>query len=105
MPGPFSGLRVIEAAAWMFVPAVGAILADLGADVIKVEPSGGDPFRAIQTLALQVTALDGAKDHPFSDTSPLVQIVNRSKRSISIDLNTAGGESYFTSSSKAPTSS
>jgi formyl-CoA transferase len=75
----------------MFVPTAGAVLADLGADVIKIEPPTGDPFRAIQTLALQVTALDEEQGHPFSDTSPLVHIVNRSKRSMSLDLTTDEG--------------
>lgn len=43
---PMEGLRVIEVAAWTFVPAAGAVLADWGADVIKVEhPVGGDPQR------------------------------------------------------------
>ena len=34
---PLSGIRVLEVAAWTFVPAAGAVLADWGADVIKVE--------------------------------------------------------------------
>ena len=44
MPGPLDGVRVVEVAMWWFVPAAGAILADWGADVIKVEhPETGDP--------------------------------------------------------------
>ena len=44
MPGPLNGFKVIELAAWTFVPAAGAVLADWGADVIKVEhPETGDP--------------------------------------------------------------
>ena len=43
---PMEGLRVIEVAGWSFVPAAGAVLADWGADVSKVEhPVGGDPQR------------------------------------------------------------
>ena len=37
MAGPMDGIRVVEVAQWWFVPAAGAILADWGADVIKVE--------------------------------------------------------------------
>ena len=38
MSKPLAGVRVLEIAAWTFVPAAGAIMADLGAEVIKVEP-------------------------------------------------------------------
>ena len=44
MSGPLDGIRVVELASWMFVPSAGSVLADWGADVIKVEPpDGGDP--------------------------------------------------------------
>ena len=45
MAGPLSGIVVIEAANWLAAPSAGALMADLGADVVKVEPPGGDPFR------------------------------------------------------------
>src|ERR1700692_3717334 len=48
MPGPLDGVRVVEVANWTFVPAAGAVLADLGADVVKVEPPTGGPQRALQ---------------------------------------------------------
>ena len=45
---PLQGVRVVEMAAWTFVPAAGAVLAEWGADVIKVEhPEGGDPQRGL----------------------------------------------------------
>src|SRR5690242_1048129 len=44
---PFDGVRVVEVAAWTFVPGAGAIMADLGADVIKIEPPTGDPQRGL----------------------------------------------------------
>ncbi len=47
---PFAGVRVLEVASWTFVPAAGAALADLGADVIKVEPPNGDPQRGLMNL-------------------------------------------------------
>lgn len=50
MSKPFAGIRVLEVAAWTFVPAAGAILADLGADVVKVEPPTGDPQRGLKNM-------------------------------------------------------
>ena len=47
-PGPFlplSGCRVVELTQYIAGPATGAILAELGADVIKVEPTTGEPMR------------------------------------------------------------
>jgi crotonobetainyl-CoA:carnitine CoA-transferase CaiB-like acyl-CoA transferase len=41
-----SGLRVVELGVWVAAPAAGALLADWGADVIKVEPPSGDPMRS-----------------------------------------------------------
>ena len=79
---PFQGVRVLEVAAWTFVPAAGAILADLGADVIKVEPPTGDPQRGLKN-ALQ-------SDDPLA-ANPFVEIPNRGKRSITVDLSSAGG--------------
>ena len=48
MPGPLEGVRVVEVASFVFVPAAAAILADWGAEVIKVErPEWGDPVRQV----------------------------------------------------------
>jgi formyl-CoA transferase len=82
MAKPFQGVRVLEVAAWTFVPAAGAILADLGADVIKIEPPSGDPQRGLQN-ALRPT--DPAAANPF------VEIPNRGKRSITLDLSSTAG--------------
>ena len=49
MSGILSGVRVLELAQWVFVPSAGALLADLGADVVKVEhPRQGDPARGLR---------------------------------------------------------
>jgi formyl-CoA transferase len=72
---------VLEVAAWTFVPAAGAILADLGAEVIKVEPPTGDPQRALKNM------LNLAKEGP----NPFNEIPNRGKRSITIDLANPAG--------------
>lgn len=52
MPGPMSGVKVVELAVWVAGPAASGILADWGADVVKVEaPSAGDPYRAFYGAA------------------------------------------------------
>ncbi len=72
------GVRVLEVAQWVFVPAAGAVLADLGADVIKVEEPGvGDPYRGLVTQGI-ATVHQGVN---FS-----VEQANRGKRSVGIDL-------------------
>ena len=81
MTRPFEGVRVIEVAAWTFVPGAGAILADLGADVIKVEPPTGDPQRALLNSINADTSLP----------NPFLQVPNRGKRSITLDLTSPAG--------------
>lgn len=83
MTGPFEGVRVVEVAAWTFVPGAGAIMADLGADVIKVEPPTGDPQRALRNA---INADDSAPN-------PFLQVPNRGKRSITLDLTSPDGRS------------
>ena len=72
--GPLSGLKVVEFTHMVMGPAAGLILADLGADVIKVEPLGGDKTRR----------LAGAGAGYFA-------MYNRNKRSICVDLKSADG--------------
>lgn len=77
-------MRVLEVAAWTFVPAAGAILAEWGAEVIKVEPrTGGDPQRGLVNMGL-VGGGPGAVNH-------MVEVPNRGKKSIGVDLSTSGG--------------
>ena len=58
---PLSGIRVLEAAAWTFVPAAGAVLAEWGAEVIKIEPRvGGDPQRGLVTMGWSPAARTGS---------------------------------------------
>jgi crotonobetainyl-CoA:carnitine CoA-transferase CaiB-like acyl-CoA transferase len=77
------GIRVVELGVWVAGPAAGGILADWGADVIKVEAPGGDPFRRM----LQVTG--GARG---DIASPPFDLDNRGKRSIVLDLRTDEGK-------------
>lgn len=81
MTGPFEGVRVVEVAAWTFVPGAAAIMADLGADVIKVEPPTGDPQRGLMNVL-------NMGDMP----NPFLEVPNRGKRSITIDLTSADGQ-------------
>jgi crotonobetainyl-CoA:carnitine CoA-transferase CaiB-like acyl-CoA transferase len=77
------GVRVLEVAQFTFVPAAGAILADWGADVIKVEhPVRGDAQRGFINLG-------GMKLDPKRNT--LMEHPNRGKRSVGIDISTPGG--------------
>ncbi len=81
----FGGVRVIELAQWVFVPVAGALLADWGAEVIKVEhPEGGDGYRGLVL--------------PGADSSPVnyfMEIANRNKRSVAIDLKNGEGRRVF----------
>ena len=83
MPGPLEGVRVLEVASYVFVPAAGAILADWGADVLKVEhPGAGDPSR--NTAAWGVPADVQGFAHIF-------ELNNRGKRAIGLDVATPQG--------------
>lgn len=78
------GVRVLEVAQFTFVPMAGGILADWGADVIKIEhPVRGDAQRGIQML--QRLAVNPQR-------SSLMQHPNRGKRSVGIDISTAEGQ-------------
>jgi crotonobetainyl-CoA:carnitine CoA-transferase CaiB-like acyl-CoA transferase len=83
MEGPLAGIRVVELASWTFVPAAGAVLADWGADVIKVEHAEtGDPLRGLVSGGL-VPGLDAV--------NYLLEQPNRGKRSIGIDVQNPNG--------------
>jgi crotonobetainyl-CoA:carnitine CoA-transferase CaiB-like acyl-CoA transferase len=78
------GVRVLEVAQFVFVPAAGAILADWGADVIKVEhPVRGDAQRGARSIG-------GMTFDPVAN--PMMQHPNRGKRSIAIDVSTPEGQ-------------
>ncbi|MBJ7337454.1 CaiB/BaiF CoA-transferase family protein [Mycolicibacterium sp.] len=77
------GVRVLELAQFTFVPAAGAILADWGADVIKVEhPVRGDTQRGFVNMG-------GYRLDP--NRHPLMEHPNRGKRSVGIDVSTPDG--------------
>ncbi|MBV8369389.1 MAG: CoA transferase, partial [Candidatus Eremiobacteraeota bacterium] len=81
-PPPLAGVRVVEVGNFMAVPFCGMQLADLGAEVIKVEnPRGGDLTRGTGPF------LDG-------ESSNFVRL-NRNKRSLALDLKTEDGKALF----------
>jgi crotonobetainyl-CoA:carnitine CoA-transferase CaiB-like acyl-CoA transferase len=73
MAGPLDGIRVVELGVWVAGPSCAAVLADWGADVIKIEPPEGDPFRG----------LGAAFGIPVN---PPFELDNRGKRSICLNL-------------------
>ena len=73
--GALAGVRVVELTSYVSGPYAGMLLADFGAEVIKIEPpERGDPFRGWGTL-----------DNPF------FRSVNRNKKSVALDLKTSSG--------------
>ena len=83
---PLSGIRVIEFTHMVMGPTAGMILADLGAEVFKIEPLGGDKTRRLQG--------SGAGYFPM---------YNRNKKSICIDLKSERGRELAQRLVPAPT--
>ena len=79
MSGVLRGIRVVEQGTFITGPCAGMMLADLGADVIKVESPDGDPYRSYQG------------EH----YSPHFQAYNRNKRSIALDLKNPSEQRLF----------
>ncbi len=78
------GVRILEVAQWWFVPAAGALLADWGADVIKVEhPETGDGQRALMTSGLVANT---------GGVNFMMEQSNRGKRSVGIDIGHPDGQ-------------
>ena len=95
--GAFTGVRVVELAQWVFVPVAGALLADWGADVVRIERPEGDPYRGLMTQGI---GTDGGGGVNLS-----IALANRGKRSVALDLRTEGGREILRSCSPAPTCS
>jgi crotonobetainyl-CoA:carnitine CoA-transferase CaiB-like acyl-CoA transferase len=83
MSGPMEGIRVLEVAMYGFVPSAGAVLADWGADVIKVEHAvTGDPQRGLRQIGAY--KVEG-------EPNPNFEHANRGKRSIGLDVSVPEG--------------
>jgi CoA:oxalate CoA-transferase len=85
-PGPLSGLAVLELGGMVAAPFCGKLLADLGADVLKVEPPSGDPARRRGPFP---------DDVPHPERSGLFLYLNTSKRAVTLSLETETGRDIF----------
>ena len=79
MQPTLAGIRIVEQGTFITGPCAGMMLADLGADVIKVESPDGDPYRSYQG----------------SQYSPHFQAYNRNKRSLTLDMKLQSDRSLF----------
>ena len=85
MTAPLDDITVIEIDNWMAAPSAGAIMADMGATVIKIEPPGGDPMRGMGRPPKIDPGAAQAYDYGFD-------VDNRGKRSIVVDLTRPEGQ-------------
>ncbi len=84
--GVLDGVKVVELAEHGFVPSCGAILADWGADVVKIERPTGDPLRAVMGQGFVADT---------GDFNFLFELYNRNKRGITLDLRLPEGRAAF----------
>jgi len=94
--GVLDGVKVVELAEFGFVPSCGAVLADWGADVVKVERITGDPLRHVQGAGLVADT---------GDFNFLWEQMNRNKRGIASTCGPSTGARRWTGCSRRPTSS
>jgi crotonobetainyl-CoA:carnitine CoA-transferase CaiB-like acyl-CoA transferase len=76
LSNPLEGIKVVEVSMWAYVPSAGAVLADWGADVVKVEPPQGDPIRGLVNAGVG----------PMDGITFTWEIFNRGKRGIALNL-------------------
>jgi crotonobetainyl-CoA:carnitine CoA-transferase CaiB-like acyl-CoA transferase len=81
----FTDLRVIELGVWVAAPSAAALLADWGADVVKVEPPAGDPMRNV------FGSIGIESDMP----NPAFALDNRGKRSMTLNLREAADRQHL----------
>jgi crotonobetainyl-CoA:carnitine CoA-transferase CaiB-like acyl-CoA transferase len=87
MGGVMDGIRVVEVALYGLVPTAGAVLAEWGADVVKVEhPDTGDPIRGLNAFGVPPGT---------GGVTYLLEVFNRGKRSVGIDLGRPEGHALL----------
>ncbi len=77
--GPLKGVRVLDWTMWQFGPMAGAMMGDMGADVIKIEALDGDAGRALSRASTLAPTLPGGRNAYFEAN-------NRNKRGIAVNL-------------------
>ena len=87
MGKPLEGIRVLELSTFVAAPVTGRFLSDLGAEVIKIEPPTGDPWR--------LTGINYVASRFSQDENPVFDIYNAGKKLISINLKTEEGQAIF----------
>src|ERR671935_3105550 len=85
MSCPLDGIRVIDAASFIAGPVAATVMADFGADVIKIEPPGGDTYR-------HRTGGPGVPESPYNYRWI---VDNRSKRGLALDLRRTDGQAVL----------
>jgi crotonobetainyl-CoA:carnitine CoA-transferase CaiB-like acyl-CoA transferase len=84
--GIFEGLKVVDCASFIAGPAAATVLADFGADVVKIEPPGtGDPYRALPQIA----------GNPSSPHNYAWMLDSRNKKSLALDLRKPEGRAVL----------
>lgn len=81
MAGMFAGVRVIELAQYVYVPGASVLLADQGAEVIKIETIDGDPYRTLKI----------GTDRNLGSVNVSMEQNNRNKKSVALDLKSEEG--------------
>ena len=84
MSGPLSGIKVVELATFVAAPVTTRLLADLGAEVVKVEASGGDAWRR--------SGISFGAKRFSAEENPVFDIYNTGKKLISLNLKTPEGK-------------
>lgn len=79
--GVFEGVRVIELAQYVYVPGAGVMMADQGAEVIKIETIEGDPYRTLKA----------GGDRNLGNINIAMEQNNRNKKSVALDLKSEEG--------------
>ena len=83
--GPLKGVRVLDWTMWQFGPMAGAMMGDMGADVVKIEALDGDAGRALSRASTLAPTLPGGRNAYFEAN-------NRNKRGIAVNLKTDEGK-------------
>ena len=86
MAAPLDDVVVLEIDNWMAAPSAGAVLADMGARVIKIEPISGDPMRGMSRPVKGERFDEAFKDYDFQ-----FDVDNRGKESIAVALDQPEG--------------